>query len=96
MKWRETGVFGGVAKNYLGELLRHILPVRPRRAGLKNDAEVTSTLPRYELERIAVPTLVMSVADDLFGTFDSEPPEGNRRRDRRLPEIARARVLCQI
>jgi pimeloyl-ACP methyl ester carboxylesterase len=41
-----------------------------RRAGLQNDAEVTSTLPRYELERIAVPTLVMSVADDLFGTFD--------------------------
>jgi 2-hydroxy-6-oxonona-2,4-dienedioate hydrolase len=31
---------------------------------------VTSTLPRYELERIAVRTLVIGVADDLFGTFD--------------------------
>jgi len=35
-----------------------------------NDAAVTSSLRRYELERIAVPTLVISVADDLFGTFD--------------------------
>jgi pimeloyl-ACP methyl ester carboxylesterase len=54
----------------VGELLRHILPVSPRRLGLLNDAAVTSSLPRYELERIAVPTLVISVADDLFGTFD--------------------------
>jgi hypothetical protein len=54
----------------VGELLRRMLPVSPRRAGLQNDAEVTSTLPRYELERIAVLTLVLSVADDLFGTFD--------------------------
>jgi pimeloyl-ACP methyl ester carboxylesterase len=52
------------------ELLRQILPVSTRRAGLLNDAAVTSALPRYELERIAVPTLVISMADDLFGTFD--------------------------
>jgi 2-hydroxy-6-oxonona-2,4-dienedioate hydrolase len=54
----------------VGELLRHILPVSARRLGLLNDAEVTSTLPRYELERISVPTLAISVADDLFGTMD--------------------------
>ena len=54
----------------VGGLLRHILPVSPRRLGLLNDAEVTSSLPRYELERIAVPMLVISMADDLFGTFD--------------------------
>jgi 2-hydroxy-6-oxonona-2,4-dienedioate hydrolase len=52
------------------EMLRHILPVSRRGPGLLNDAAVTSTLPRYDLERIAVPTLVISVADDLFGTFD--------------------------
>jgi 2-hydroxy-6-oxonona-2,4-dienedioate hydrolase len=52
------------------EILRHILPVSPRRLGLLNDAAVVSSLERYELERIAVPTLVISVADDLFGTFD--------------------------
>ena len=52
------------------QVLDHILPVSPRRLGLLNDAGVTSTLPRYELERIAAPTLIISMADDLFGTFD--------------------------
>ena len=54
----------------VAEVLKHILPVTPRRLGLLNDAAVTSSLQRYELERIDTPTLVMSVADDLFGTFD--------------------------
>jgi pimeloyl-ACP methyl ester carboxylesterase len=52
------------------QMLEHVLPISPRRQGLVNDAAVTSTLPRYELERIQAPTLVMSVADDRFGTFD--------------------------
>jgi pimeloyl-ACP methyl ester carboxylesterase len=52
------------------ETLRHILPVSPRRLGLLNDAAVTSSLQRYDLERIETPTLVMSAADDLFGTYD--------------------------
>jgi 2-hydroxy-6-oxonona-2,4-dienedioate hydrolase len=54
----------------IARMLDHILPVSPRRLGLLNDAAVTSSLPRYELERISVPTLIVSVADDLFGTFD--------------------------
>jgi 2-hydroxy-6-oxonona-2,4-dienedioate hydrolase len=54
----------------VGNVLEHILPVSPRRLGLLNDAAVTSSLPRYELERITTPTLVISLADDLFGTFD--------------------------
>jgi pimeloyl-ACP methyl ester carboxylesterase len=53
------------------EMLRNILPVSPRRLGLLNDAAVTSSLPRYELERITVPTLAISAADDRFGTFES-------------------------
>jgi 2-hydroxy-6-oxonona-2,4-dienedioate hydrolase len=57
-------------KARVDETLRHILPVSPRRLGLLNDAAVVSSLDRYELERIAAPTLVMSVADDLFGTID--------------------------
>jgi pimeloyl-ACP methyl ester carboxylesterase len=57
-------------KARVGEMLRHILPVSTRGSGLLNDAAVTSSLPRYELERIAVPTLVISMKDDLFGTFD--------------------------
>lgn len=54
----------------VGETLRHILPVSLRRLGLVNDGAVTSKLPPYELERIGAPTLVISMADDLFGTFD--------------------------
>jgi pimeloyl-ACP methyl ester carboxylesterase len=52
-------------------VLEHLLPVSQRRLGLLNDAAVTSTLPRYELERIKAPTLVVSCADDLFGTFEA-------------------------
>ena len=55
----------------VARLMELILPVSPRRLGLLNDAAVTSSLPRYELERIAAPTLVISVADDLFGTYEA-------------------------
>lgn len=48
-----------------------VLPVRPRRAGVLNDAAVCSQLPRYDLEKIAVPTLAIGFADDLFGAFDT-------------------------
>lgn len=51
------------------EVLTGLLPIRPRLRGLINDAAVTSTLPRYELERITAPTLVMSSMDDSFGTY---------------------------
>ena len=52
-------------------MIEHILPVTPRRAGLINEARVVSAIERYELERIAVPTLAISAADDLYGTFDA-------------------------
>jgi pimeloyl-ACP methyl ester carboxylesterase len=48
----------------------HILPIGPRQQGLINDAVVCSALPRYELEQISAPTLAISAADDLYGTFD--------------------------
>jgi len=51
------------------QVLDHILPVSPRRMGLLNDARVLSSLTRYELETIAAPTLAISAADDLYGTF---------------------------
>lgn len=50
------------------QMLEHILPVSPRRPGLLNDAAVTSSLLRYELEKITASTLLISAADDLFGT----------------------------
>jgi len=51
-------------------MLAHILPVSPRGRGLINDASIITSLPRYELEKIAAPTLILSMADDLFGTYD--------------------------
>jgi pimeloyl-ACP methyl ester carboxylesterase len=54
----------------VAQILDHILPVSPRRQGLVNDAAIASALPRYELERIRTPALVISIADDRFGTFD--------------------------
>jgi pimeloyl-ACP methyl ester carboxylesterase len=54
----------------LEQVLEHVLPIVPRRMGLLNDAAVTSTLPRYELEKITAPTLAISAADCLYGTYD--------------------------
>ncbi len=50
--------------------LQHMLPISIRRLGLVNDVAVISRPQRYDLEQIATPTLVMSAADDLFGTFE--------------------------
>ena len=52
------------------QTLDHILPVSLRRQGLLNDAAVVSSLPRFELEKITTPTLVIGAADCLYGTFD--------------------------
>jgi pimeloyl-ACP methyl ester carboxylesterase len=52
-------------------ILDSILPVSERRVGLLNDALVTSRLERPPLETISVPTLAISAADDLYGTYDS-------------------------
>lgn len=57
-------------KARVAEILGSILPVSPRRLGLLNDADVTTHLTRYDLERITAPTLAISVADDLYGTYD--------------------------
>jgi pimeloyl-ACP methyl ester carboxylesterase len=54
----------------VGVILGSLLPVTPRRLGLLNDGEVTTHITRYELERIGAPTLAISVADDLYGTYD--------------------------
>ncbi len=52
-------------------MIEYILPVRPRRRGLINDAAITSQLPRYALERVMAPTLLVGLEDDLFGTHDA-------------------------
>lgn len=50
--------------------LEHILPIAQRRLGLLNEAAVIPSLQRYEIEKIHVPTLTISCADDVFGTYD--------------------------
>ena len=52
------------------QVLDHLLPFSQRRLGVLNDAAITPFLPRYELERIGAPTLVLGAADDLFGTYE--------------------------
>jgi pimeloyl-ACP methyl ester carboxylesterase len=34
-----------------------------------NDGKVTSSLPRYDLESVRAPTLIVSAKDDRFGTY---------------------------
>ncbi len=51
-------------------MLDAVLPVRPRRLGLLNDARVTTGMRRFDLERIRAPTLIVSAEDDLYGTFE--------------------------
>lgn len=50
-------------------LIRDIFPVGPKVAGIRNDTAISSELKRYPLEQIKAPTLVISVEDDLYGTF---------------------------
>jgi 2-hydroxy-6-oxonona-2,4-dienedioate hydrolase len=51
------------------EIMRNIEPISSREQGLKNDAAVAPSIPRYELEQITVPTLVIAAEDDLFGSY---------------------------
>jgi len=53
----------------VAKMTAEILPVEPRRAGMRNDMNVLGSLQRVDLERIAVPTLVISTADDRYGTY---------------------------
>lgn len=62
---------GAAERQRVDAILAQILPVSTRRLGLLNDARVVSTLPRYPLERIAAPALLISVKDDGFGTWDN-------------------------
>jgi 2-hydroxy-6-oxonona-2,4-dienedioate hydrolase len=55
----------------VGAMLDEILPVSDRRLGLVNDAIVTTTITRYALEQVSAPTLTISAADDLYGTYEA-------------------------
>lgn len=52
-------------------VLDQIIPISQRRLGLLNETAVIPSIQRYALERINTPTLTISVADDLFGTYEA-------------------------
>jgi pimeloyl-ACP methyl ester carboxylesterase len=53
----------------VAQVLDHIEPISRRAQGLINDAAIAQSLPRYDLERYVVPTLAISVEDDLYQTY---------------------------
>ena len=46
-----------------------LMPVGPRQDGLRNEGRIAGALERYDLERIEVPALLVSAADDGYGTY---------------------------
>jgi 2-hydroxy-6-oxonona-2,4-dienedioate hydrolase len=50
-------------------MLDNILPVSARAAGLRSDSVLGKGIPRYALEAIRAPTLVISARDDGYGTY---------------------------
>jgi predicted alpha/beta hydrolase family esterase len=51
-------------------MLEAVFPVSPRRLGLLNDAQVTTGMRPFDLERIRAPTLIVSTEDDRYGTYE--------------------------
>ncbi|MGZ7031086.1 MAG: alpha/beta fold hydrolase [Thermoanaerobaculia bacterium] len=70
------------------QMLRSILPISRRAAGIENDSVVSSTLTRYPLEDMPVPTLVISAEDDLYGTFASSLYTAEHVRDGKFVSFA--------
>ena len=62
---------GPAERERIAGMMRLLLPVGPRQDGLRNEAAVVRSLERYPLERIEAPTLLVSAADDGYGTYAS-------------------------
>ena len=58
-------------RSRVARLMEQILPLSRRQAGLLNDAAIAQRLGPEPLEDIAVPALIVSLEDDLYGTFES-------------------------
>jgi pimeloyl-ACP methyl ester carboxylesterase len=56
-------------KARLDEAVKMILPVSSRRFGVLNEGKTQGSARQYALERISVPTLFISAADDLYRTL---------------------------
>jgi len=56
-------------KQRVDRLLDTILPISARSQGLLNDTRLAGHPSRYELEAIRSPTVIISLRDDLYGTY---------------------------
>ncbi|MDP1642242.1 MAG: alpha/beta hydrolase [Phenylobacterium sp.] len=52
-------------------VLRHILPISARHAGIAMDSATAGSPPPYSLEQLSCPLLAISARDDLYGTADA-------------------------
>lgn len=52
-------------------VLRHILPISARHAGIAMDSATAGSPPPYPLEQLSCPLLAISARDDLYGTADA-------------------------
>jgi 2-hydroxy-6-oxonona-2,4-dienedioate hydrolase len=56
-------------RNRVNRIMETIPPISRRIRGIINDAHVYNTLTRFDLEKIVVPTLVLSARDDGYATY---------------------------
>ena len=61
-------------------IVRGAMPLEQRGEGLWNDLAIVTSSRDYALERLGVPTLVIGIEDDLFGTY-----KNGRRMAERIP-----------
>jgi 2-hydroxy-6-oxonona-2,4-dienedioate hydrolase len=65
-------VAAGPEETARGErVLRHILPISARQAGISMDSATAGSPPPYPLEQLRCPLLAISARDDLYGTADA-------------------------
>jgi hypothetical protein len=57
--------------------MRHILPISEREKGIWNDATISPSVPRYDLERIGVPTFLLSAETTCTGRSEARATPQN-------------------
>ena len=50
------------------DMIRKVLPITPRATGMWNDSVANGSVPRYDLEHLQVPALLIAAQDDLYKT----------------------------
>ncbi len=69
-------------------LIRKVLPIEPRSAGMWNDSVINGSVPRYDLERITARALLIAAQDDLYKTHMYAQYSSEHMRNARLVSYA--------